>query len=255
MIQGIIASLAAAVIGALAVFVSKNHHWLGLLWYRFLYAGRPIRVSFASLLIVQEEGRFVLVRMPRRPEAFGPFGGVYKIFSEGRRELSDLGYMAQEENSAASAAISGDLRGTIPGRSVFKFLRWFDGERGRESSTDCLRRELREELLEIGRVEEAALVDSLRFQRVRCVREGPKSAGTGFDFIQIRQFDVFGLVDAEAVNQDFFARLIEASAVSLDLLVVGAAQIIKGRAGNKVIGHHACYLLGSKASRPELPPF
>lgn len=255
MLEGIIASLIATVVGGFLVVAWKSRsRLLRVIWILLFHRAHLVRISFSTIISIRRGDELVLVRMLRRPEALGPFGGVYKLYADGLRAIEEMGFSPQ---SAASGdeILMGDLRGFIPGASLFKLLVWFDQGRGRETETDCARRELREELVEIGLGELVPRVSDLRFTRLRRVHEGPRRLGEAYNYLQLRIFDVLELAGEESVNQSFLDELFRRSQEGSHLFRVTASEIRKGRTSKALIGNHVCYLIGSKALRPELPPF
>jgi hypothetical protein len=227
MAEGVIASLIAAAVGALASFLVRNRHILKavprcLFWQR----QRRVRISIAVLLRVVVDGRFLLARMPRRPDALGPLGGAVRFDSVALRELTEIGFDPQLA-SPPGAAGAQDLRGFLLARELPQFVRWFWSGRNREDSLACLRRELREECAELALPVSAADIDGLQFSFMWRVVEGPRLPSPNSDYLQFRLLDVFDLSDVSA-NRGFKEVLLN-SAGGSPVTAVSVAEIKKGR--------------------------
>src|SRR5262245_52406252 len=107
-----------------------------------------MRVAFSAFLKISDGQRYVLVRNLHRPETFSPFGGVLKHNSAAVQELDECQFKPDAVGNASDA--KNDLRGFLPRARLRRIVRWYDGVRDRESAGECLMRELREELNEIG---------------------------------------------------------------------------------------------------------
>ena len=91
------------------------------------------------------DGAYLLVK-GQRFDQYQPVGGVYKTHpsSSGIRN----GMKILDDDLLVPDAVSeGDLRVRVPGRNLLRFVRWYEGERGRE--TDGWR-EFYEELVATG---------------------------------------------------------------------------------------------------------
>jgi hypothetical protein len=208
-----------------------------------------VRVSFSALLRIQDSGRYLLVNTPLRPEEFSPFGGAYKYLREAKTILDELEFRPQVDGPA----MLNDLRGFLPREFLPRLRDWFAKNSGRESFTECLRRELTEESVEIG-VGVLPEIDSLRFERVRSVDEGPYSVPPQ-SYLQYRQFGVYDLSSGgeEAVILEAIG---EHSKSNSNLLWATSEEIRRGRAGRRqAIGGHAAYLIGTQRFRFDGPVF
>jgi hypothetical protein len=200
----------------------------------------------AVLLKFRVGNRFLLLRTRLRSEAFGPPGGVTKFYPDALPILDKLDFVPEGRDSV----LYEDLRGKLPARSLAGFLRWFGTLSSREPPTDTLRRELREELIEVGLAQLVEPFAMLDFRKVREVVEGPTLV-PGQDFYQLRILAVYEPNPSDAT---------EALAKTLkridnpNLSLATADEIVRGRAKNSaLITHTACYLTGSSNLRPDLP--
>jgi hypothetical protein len=212
-----------------------------------LYRKRRIRISCAALLRIEDEaGQYLLGLARLRRGTLGPFGGAFKYSDKGKAQLDKLGFEQQVMNEIDGPGIERDLRGHLRGASVAGFLRWFHSKTGRENDTECLRRELCEELAEVGLPALVPLADSLEFTLVREVIE-PPVRDVSADYWQMRIFHVCdldpGSPGALSLRQQLLS---EAKKAISDLKLASADDIRRGRlrdgSGSSLIGHQAAYL-------------
>jgi hypothetical protein len=211
-----------------------------------------VRVSISAILAITDGGRYLLIRNLRRPESFGPIGGVYKHLEEAQPELE----ATQFRPEGIDAVMKNDLRGFLPRRRLGRFLKWFERKDDREMPGDCLRRELREELSEIG-LGTMRVPAQLALRRVRRVCEGPERVpGQQLFLYQFRLFEVFALVPLGRQMEVFIRTLLGEAESHPDLLLASAPEIVVGRsADNRMITQHSAYVVGKRRFRPETPTF
>jgi hypothetical protein len=211
------------------------------------------RVSFAAILRIKADDRYVLVHAPRRPGTFSPPGGVFKYFSPAEQLLEAMGFR-EDRTEAFAEDMRSDLRGFIPAGSTKAFCRWFASGAYREDVAECLGRELGEELREAGLEHLLPRAMRLSFRQVRTVYEGP-NAVPGASHRQIRRFDVCDLAISGPAAQQLRAELIRigSSGTVTGVITVTTADIIYGRRGAALISGHAAYLLGAERFRPDIP--
>jgi hypothetical protein len=214
---------------------------------------QELRVSFSALLRVRDEGRYVLFDTLSRPGLYSPPGGVFKYFEPAGPELERLGFREQRVETRREL-MRCDLRGFIPGRSMRGFRRWFDTGAYREDSAECLRRELIEELAEVGFPQLRREVRGLTFAQVATVVEGPGEV-PGKPYLQLRRFEVHDLVATSGPGARLRRRLVdlgEDPAVGT-VLCVTAEEIAHGRAGHGLIAPQAALLAYSKKIHADIP--
>lgn len=148
-----------------------------------------------------------------------------------------------------------DLRGLLPARSLRRFLSWFRSGAYREGSGDCLRRELVEEMDEVGLPPAGDGLGELEFTHVRTVSEGP-DAVPGKHYRQLRRFEVFDLVTGAGGGLHLARRLLSAgvSAEHPDVVCASRADIRHGRVGRLLVAPQSAFLMGSSRLAPDLPP-
>jgi hypothetical protein len=237
-------------------WVIEHWRYLGLrflIWRRL--RGQRVRVSCGALLRISEGG-YLLVRMLHRQEAFGPFGGAYKYREAAKPELETLTFEPQALDKPTDHDLANDLRGYLTGGSLPAFLEWFEGNPGRhrESDSECLRRELGEELAEIGVPTLVSSVNKLEFRFVRAVQEGPDLL-PGEEGWQLRILHVYEFNLDHLATRQFRDALVSLAAGHDHLVVANEREIRRGRAAGKLIGSPTAYLLGQRRIRPDGPPF
>lgn len=220
---------------------------------RLVQPNLDMRIAFSALLRISKGGRYVLVRNLHRPEVFGPFGGVYKYFEQGRSELDALLFKPQD--FGPDEDMKDDLRGFIPRKRLPKLVKWYQTSDLRESSGVCLYRELSEELKEAGLDSTLKPPAMLSLRRVRAVEEGPEQV-PGERYTQYRVFEVYEPLMRDNLVGTFIDNVFAAAVKNPSILVADADEILVGRTkGDHLIGHHAAYLLSGKRIRTDDPPF
>jgi hypothetical protein len=206
------------------------------------------------LLRIREHGRHLLFHAASRPGSYGPPGGVFKYFEPAVRILDDLQFEA-EATASYGVETRMDLRGFLPSRQVRRFLTWFDSGAYRETPDECLRRELIEELAEIGFPDLAQTVPRLSFVPVRSIVESLAPV-PGKTFFQLRKFEVYDVLATDARVNHLIRELIR---IGTDPAIhtavyATAAEIHHGRAGPALIAPQTAFLIGSARLGPDLAP-
>ncbi|RSM57354.1 hypothetical protein DMH03_29490 [Amycolatopsis sp. WAC 01376] len=213
----------------------------------------PIRVSFSALLRVTDDDRYVLFDSPARPSSYGPPGGVFKVHPPAGRILESWGF--QPDRTAEGAdRMKGDLRGLLPADSLRFFQEWFDTGAYRETAAECLCRELREEMSEVGIGAPGWSLGSLTFDPIRTVREGP-GAVPGKPYLQLRNFEVYELSTRSPEAVRLRRELVEAGHDDSCPGVICASfdDITHGRLGRALIAPQSAFLAGSTRLAADLP--
>ena len=219
---------------------------------RVIRPNAEIRVSFSALLRIAEGGRYLLVRSIHRPDFFGPFGGVYKYFDEAKPHLDEVQF--KPEDLGPDDDMRNDLRGFLPRRYLPRHHKWFLNSEARESPGACLYRELCEELKE-AKVKGLTPPPAMSLRRIRAIEEGPEDV-PGRRYMQYRVFEVYEPVVTAVTIEQFKKRLFRSAQDNSDLLVANAEEILTGRArDDRLIGHHAVYLIAGRRIRREGAPF
>ncbi|MEV4051746.1 hypothetical protein AB0J55_11225 [Amycolatopsis sp. NPDC049688] len=218
--------------------------------------GRPdrVRISFSVLLRLVEDDGFVLFDAPKRPGAFGPPGGVVKYFPPAGRILESLGFQP-ERTGSPQRKLRADLRGILPAGALRRFRVWFASGAYRETADECLRRELCEELAEVGIHGLDEVVSELKFTSVRTIQEGPHSV-PGKNYRQLRGFDVRELAMTNSAARRLNRTLADAATDDAypGVLLAGFDDIAHGRLDRALIAPQSAFLLGPARLAPDLPP-
>jgi hypothetical protein len=213
------------------------------LWPVFVTAtvrrGTIIRFSGTALLRVKHGGGFLLVITQARGESppyWGPLGGVLKC------RASDLGHLYALDVDPDWLAspdddMDRDLRLKMPGFRFWRFMRWYWRGDGRESPVEALRRELREELSELGL---NALVD--RISGLEFETYSPKTTKL-FRQDGILHFRLFYVLDAIGPSAAEFERELLAHSLEGRLMVIPETAIRSGRCDGVAVGGHSAFLI------------
>ncbi|MGW7369529.1 SMODS-associated NUDIX domain-containing protein [Streptomyces sp. NPDC054841] len=251
MIEKIVVSVAAALLGYIGRTLWQNRRHLSLL--RLLFTPRRrMRVSVAVLLRLHDEDHYVLFDSLTRPGAFGPPGGVVKYRDTARADLDKIGF---EPESRIQPLMKRDLRGFLSALRVPHFARWLYREEGREPATDCLRRELGEELGEVGHPELSPLAKEVGFTLVRRLIDGPLKVA-GESYRQIRFIEVYDLLPDRPEAVELRSALLALAADPAEGRVIGASRqdIALGRAGAHMILPQSAFLTGGERLREDIQP-
>src|SRR5262245_40217381 len=115
MVMGVLSGIVSTLlIGAGSVLWRHRDH-LSLLRVTLWPRGQ-VRVSFAALLRIKDDDRYVLVGASTRPGFLGPPGGVVK-YRGSAATLDRLGFHEQR-TGGYRADRRDDLRGLVPARSL-----------------------------------------------------------------------------------------------------------------------------------------
>jgi len=250
LIVGLLSAVLIAAVGA----TFRHRQFLGrAIKCHTVFRNRKLRVSMSAILRIHKDGEFILILNRYRQERFGPIGGVYKYHSSAVRELGQLGFIP--DRPVEDRDLDHDLRGLIVGKQYPSFYRWFCSGKNRE--TDAIRRELAEELQEVGLHELVDDAGRAKFEYIRTVDEGPRfvSASTEYD-AQARRFDIFELCADDEATESITTRLfLEARKGHPEVISVSAKEIRKRRSKRrKLIASHSSYLLLDSTDEAAEPP-
>lgn len=208
-----------------------------------------VRVSFSELLQLRTQDGYVLVRNTKRPQQFGPLGGVVRIFPASS-EKDDLFVKLRFKAESSDPVESLDLRGFVTGKHLPGLVAWYEEEIDREQ--DCLHRELKEELHELGVQID---VPRLPFQPVRTIDEGPYWTDRG-EYYQYRRFNVLRPDTRPSEARTFWKDLEKAIHGNANIISASSEEIVRGRTkSGDLIGNHSCYLLSGRRIGAEAPLF
>lgn len=247
--------VAVAILSGITVAIIKmlydyRDYFLPNLLCATIYRNKLIRISLATVLDLRDDDdHYLLIRMQRRPEWFGPLGGVIKYYPSAQLEEK-----FEFQRYSKRGNLSDDLRGFLPGRHFVKFMQWFRSQRDRE--VESVTRELIEELKEIGLTNLAETIQALPLSLVRRTQEGIQRVPSKEDFYQFRYIEVYKLDATNEHGRKLTEKLFAAAEHNPLLITVTADEIKRQRANSgEPIGVHSGYLLGHKRTGPEPPPF
>ncbi|CAM5704619.1 SMODS-associated NUDIX domain-containing protein [Streptomyces aurantiogriseus] len=251
MVEKIVGGIVVALLSYIGRTIWQNRRHLTLLRVLLTPWSRT-RISVAVLLRLHDEDHFVLFGSATRPGAFGPPGGVVKYQESAKPFLEKLGF---EPESRARDVMRHDLRGFLSAARVLRFARWVHRGADREPATECLRRELVEELGEVGHEELVPLAREVSFRPVRKVIDGPMKVA-GESYRQIRFFEVYDLVADKPAAEELRATLLALAANPDEDHVIGAnrREIARGRADRHVVLPQSAFLTGDRRLREDIEP-
>jgi 8-oxo-dGTP pyrophosphatase MutT (NUDIX family) len=220
--------------------------------YKIWKPETEVRVAFSVLLKINDGGRFLLVENLHRPGTFAPFGGVLKHRVGGSRVLDELQFRPHDVGPADD--MTNDLRGFLPRKNLAALLSWYESGEDRETDSECLLRELSEELGEVGLAASIRIPKDLHFHIVRSIDDGPQRV-PGVPLMQFRVFRVCEFVSTSQTTA-FIRRLFEEVATTNSrLMIAGSDELLIGRSNDgRGIGSTACYLIRRKRVRPDDAP-
>lgn len=182
-----IATLAATDVARRLSVLEKQFIWQTFLGAT-IWRRRDIRVSIAYLFSIPVDDEQLLVRGHRITTQFQPVGGVYKTYLSDSEMLRRFdarpdGRFTPDKKSRR------DLRVRIPGRNLYKLIRWFKSRQDRELFPI---REFHEELINSG------LLDKDKFATFDCSYLGLRHLPIKFDkysmCLQLIMADVYELM-------------------------------------------------------------
>lgn len=216
-----------------------------------LRRGTTIRFSASALLRVPNGDDFVLVLTKAQgyaPAFWGPLGGVVKCKSAALSTLYAIDVQT-DWLTESGEDMDRDLRVKMRGRAFWRFIRWFWSGKERESPSEAICRELKEELEEVGLPSLAAQVDSLEFDLV-------KTRTTGLfrqdDILHYRLFYILTATGPHATA--FTTRLLEHSRPG-QLEAVSVGEIERGAHDAVNVGGHSAFLLADGKYRHRTPSY
>jgi hypothetical protein len=178
---------------------------------------------------------------------------VFKYFPPAERLLEEMGFR-EDRIDLFAEDMRFDLRGFMPAAATKDFCRWFASGAYREDTTECLRRELGEELAECGLGPLVPYSRQLSFSLVRAVSAGP-DAVPGRAYRQLRRFAVCELVMSDATAHRLRAELVRAGMDDSvpSVICATAADISYGRSAEAMIAAQAAYLIGDSRIHEDIP--
>lgn len=248
--SGITEELIASGIGSI---IHKSFSSIRHLNLKIYKPDSDVRIAFSNILRLSNGNQYLLVRNLHRKETFSPFGGVIKFKENAAVDLDSIDFRHQIIGSTED--MSNDLRGFLPRKNLTKMISWYNKRIDRESYSECLLRELKEEISEAKLPKHLVCPNKLSFRFVRRVIEKPQYIES-IRCHQYRIFEVYDLYPMPEEYERFVLKLFKLEETNKNLLSVCHEEIQKGRAkGGEVIGPHTQYLVGRKRNRQDDPIF
>jgi hypothetical protein len=185
-----------------------------------------------------------LIRNHRRPEQFGPIGGVNKYYNPALLTLESVLFRPQ----VLADEMNFDLRGFLPCKGLYHLVTWYEKFQNCETPETCLRREVKEELSEVG-ITTLEVPEALQLVALRQVWEGPHFIASE-NFYQFRIFNICDLPIGVPTVDEFAGKLRKLATGHKDFLIATDLEIRRGRAeGGQVIGAITEYLFSDYRQR------
>jgi hypothetical protein len=210
-----------------------------------------IRFSASAVLRVTSGQDYLVVKTPARGkslEYWGPLGGVIKCKSGASKRLADI-EVTFDVLADQSTDMDRDLRVKMSGKRFWRFIRWYWSADGRESPEEALKRELKEELREIGLEVLIPDVDQAEIEMSRLCSSGLFKQDAIYHY---RLFYVFELVGPDGARfRDELLGAVGPGALSL----VSPDKIRTGAHDNVSVGGHCCFLLPGAKYEHRMPAY
>lgn len=129
---GLLVGVLATTALSLAHAAVEERSRLKYLWLSVRYWNTSIRISASYLFRIKVDDEYMLIRGERFPDQYQPVGGVYKMLAAGRSFLKHLDVL-DDDLLPVDDTSRDDLRIRVTGRHLWSFIRWYDGEDGREA--------------------------------------------------------------------------------------------------------------------------
>jgi hypothetical protein len=197
------------------------------------------RFSACAIMRVKRGNQFLMVMTPARGDSlpyWGPLGGVLKCRHSAVNLLSDLDVQT-DWLPTADDDMNRDLRVKMQGARFWRFMRWYWKGDGRESPSDALTRELKEELGEVDLDGLDRLVEQLEFT-VSSPRAPRLYRQDG-----MWHFRLFYVLDAvKPLASEFEEKLFDALPRD-DLAFIAEDEIKRGTHAGVAVGGHGAFLI------------
>lgn len=198
----------AIIIACFRIFYKKIVDVFNKIFYRGYeykkeYNDKEIRLSFAYLIRIRINGKYLLIKSKR--DKYQPVGGVYHI--DDKAKINDkFGFYRDSHPGDAN-----DIRGNILGRNIKKFIKWFNKKTEREITPD---REFREELI-ASELLPSEIFSELNFSYFDTFYKGVNHDNF-YNTLQLLRFDIFDFIPTKEQeryleNLDFKNKKIKAN--------------------------------------------
>jgi len=184
-----------------------------------LYRRAPIRVSIAYLIAIPVDGVHLLVRGQRITTQFQPVGGVFKSYLSEPEMLRRFRALP-DTRFAVDQRSKNDLRLQLPGRNLYKLLRWFKSRQDRELFPF---REFYEELVRPG------ILDQDTFGVFDCKYHGLRHLPLRFNsYSQCQQLIVAEVYELRPTEAQLAALRTLRDSGSTEVFFANADEIVRG---------------------------
>lgn len=254
-LEGITTGIIANVItNSISTGFSRTEQIMKRIRWSLLNRNAKIRVSCACLLKLEIGGKYILIKSKLRKDNYGPIGGAIKYHDSARSFLVSIDYESEIHNEEElKKKINRDLRIYIPAKNLFKFVNWY--VTGKDREENCLFREFKEELEEVGLKDLLSKYEIPDFSHIRKVSEGPHRV-PGKSYFQFRILTIYELSCNYQDKQNLLNDIMNELDEGQNFIFVDSDEIIQGISSNGYnIGGHTTFLLGNNKSLPEDRPW
>ena len=213
------------------------------LMFQVFFRNKTIRISCASILLLEDNNKFILIKNKLRPNLYSPIGGAIRYSTSSTSFLRSIEFEQDGNHSQVSDnKLKRDLRGFIPAKNLFKFIDWYSKNSDREENS--LYREIAEELTEISLGKLLKFTKGIEFNFLKEITETPHSV-SGKQFLQFRIIRVYE-ISSDFKNKDSFINNLKIEE-NKSLIWVNHDEISQGRDEiHNLIGSNSSYLISKK---------
>ena len=213
-----------------------------------------IRFSASALLRLDSGQDFVVIKTPARGTSvayWGPLGGVIKCKSGAAKLLADI-EVSFDVLADQHEDMDRDLRVKMTGKRFWRFIRWYWSAASRESPEEALKRELKEELSEVGLEALVPDVDKAEVEISRVCSTGLFKQGDVYHYRLFYMLERVG-PDGVAFREKLLASVRPGGLEMVS--VVSPDEIRKGAHKGVLVGDHCCYLVTGAKYEPRMPAY
>lgn len=199
--------------------------------YKREYNDKKIRLSFAYLIRIRVNNKYLLVKSGHKRELYGPVGGVYHI------DHSDYVYNKLGFSRDETPGDPNDVRGKIQGKNIKKFLKWFNKKENREITPY---REFEEELIKTAVVPDN-LFAGVNFEFIKTYYRGI-AYDPYYKIDELCRFDIYELVINDEQTKYFVSNKLNKSLKLVTREEIETGGITKDN-DKRTIGDQTIYIL------------
>lgn len=201
-----------------------------------IFAKRALRISFASLIRIKAQNKYLLVKS-KRNNLFQPVGGVLRFYDK-----TILNRFGLSDDQSYSQLPSDEFRLRFePGNlgNIFKFLRWFESQKGREIDPH---REFYEELIDMNILDQS-IFSKPQFSYLKRVTPAIKW-GNHFQVHELFLFEIFEMI-LSPEQENFILQLSQKTSQD-EFALMTSEEIQKGGFNGtttRSVGNHTVHIL------------